>query len=124
MNKPQPVNLQLTSMKFPATAIISILHRASGVILFFLIPFILWALAVSLKSAAGFQQLHAFLTTPVMKFILWGSLSALVYHFVAGLRHLLMDFGFAEGKQSGKVSAVITMSIAVIIIAVLGVLIW
>lgn len=124
MNKQRPVNLQLTSIKFPSTAIVSILHRISGVVLFLSIPILLWVFSCSLSSARSFHHLQVWLAHPLMKFILWGILAMLIYHFVAGVRHLLMDYGFAEAKQSGKTSAVVAIVIAIVVILVAGIIIW
>lgn len=124
MNKKRPVNLQLTTIRFPATAIVSILHRISGVILFLFLPVMLWILSLSLSSAEGFNALQTCLAAPGMKFILWVMLSALAYHLVAGIRHLLMDFGWGEEKRSGKISAFFAMGLATILVILLGVLIW
>jgi succinate dehydrogenase / fumarate reductase, cytochrome b subunit len=105
-------------------AIVSILHRISGVILFLLIPLMLWGLRLSLTSETSFNDLHDYLTTSYVKFILWCCLSALIYHVVAGVRHILMDMGIGEELKSGKVSAVLTLLISVVFIILTGVWLW
>jgi succinate dehydrogenase / fumarate reductase cytochrome b subunit len=124
VTKKRPVNLQLTTMQFPATAIVSILHRVSGFVIFLLLPLFLWMLSASLGSVDQFDALKACMTSPVMKFILWIILSAIAYHVVAGLRHLLMDFGVAEEKESGKIGAITAMVLAFVVILVMGIIIW
>ena len=64
------------------------------------------------------------LTSPVIKFVTWGILSALAYHMVAGFKHLLMDFGIGETKRAAPIGAVITVLISLIFIVTLGVWIW
>lgn len=124
MKKRRPKNLNLLTIRFPVPAIASILHRISGFILFLAIPFVLWGLHSSLTSPQSFDELHECLTTPWVRFIFWGCLSAFWFHFVAGIRHLLMDIGTAEGKQSGWVSAILTILIAAILIILTGVWLW
>lgn len=124
MSNKRPVNLQLTTIKFPVTAIVSILHRISGLVIFLLLPLLLWMLSSSLSSAESFDALQTCLSAPWVKLIVWGLLAAIVYHVFAGIRHLLMDFGVAEEKQSGKVGAYITIILAVVAIVIVGMMIW
>lgn len=124
MKHQRPINLNLFTIRFPIPAIVSILHRISGVILFLLIPFLLWSLSLSLSSPDDFDQLHQFLTTPIMKFILWASISALIYHFVAGIRHLLMDIELGVELKSGRLSAFVTLLISIILIILAGIWLW
>lgn len=125
MKKQQrPKNLNLFTIRFPVPAIASILHRISGFILFILIPFILWGLFLSLDSEQSFDNLHQVLSTSWIKFVVWGSLSAFLYHFIAGIRHLLMDIGIGEELKSGRLSAMLTMAIAFILIILTGVWLW
>ncbi|CPR13703.1 Succinate dehydrogenase cytochrome b-556 subunit [Brenneria goodwinii] len=61
----------------------------------------------------------------VVKFIVWGILTALAYHIVGGLRHLMMDFGYIEEDLSaGKRSANISFVITVVLSLLAGVLVW
>lgn len=124
MKQQRPRNLNLFTIRFPIPAIVSILHRISGVILFLLIPFIIWGLNLSLSSGQDYDDLHQFLTTPIMKFIIWGSLSAFIYHLVAGIRHILMDMGIGEELKSGRLSSQITIIISVILIILAGIWLW
>lgn len=124
MKNQRPKNLNLFTIRFPIPAIVSILHRISGVILFLLIPIVLWGLYLSLSSQQNFDDLHQFLLTPGMKFFLWCSLSAFLYHLVAGIRHLLMDIGIGEELRSGKISAILTIVIAALLIILTGVWLW
>jgi succinate dehydrogenase / fumarate reductase, cytochrome b subunit len=120
----RPVNLNLFTIRFPIAAIVSILHRISGVILFLLIPIMLWGLSLSLASPDSFDSLHQFLTHPIMKFIIWASMSALIYHLVAGIRHLLMDLQVGVELKSGRISATLTLLISVLLIVMAGIWIW
>ncbi|MBU2712949.1 succinate dehydrogenase, cytochrome b556 subunit [Zooshikella harenae] len=124
MNSKRPVNLDLRTIKLPLPAYTSILHRISGVILFIGIAFLLWALDTSLSSQEGFNTIQATLAHPFAKLITWGLVSALLYHFVAGIKHLLMDIDIGDGKESGTLGAKATIVVSVILIVLAGVWIW
>lgn len=124
MKAKRPVNLNLFKIHFPAPAIVSILHRASGVIVFLLLPLLLWLLSSSLHSQASFDALHDSLTHPVLTFFIWVLLSALFGHLVAGIRHLLMDAGIGESLQGGRFSSYFVFIISAIGIVLLGVWLW
>ncbi|WP_406663063.1 succinate dehydrogenase cytochrome b556 subunit [Gallaecimonas sp. GXIMD1310] len=124
VKKQRPVNLELQTIRFPITAIASILHRVSGVIMFFAVGFLIWMLAESLSSEAGFDMVKAMMTGFVAKFIIWGILTALAYHLVGGLRHLVMDMGYWEELPSGNASAYATLVITVILSVLAGVWLW
>lgn len=124
MNQKRPVNLDLGTMKFPAMAIASILHRISGLVLFLLLPFMLYFLSMSLNSAETFAELHTMLASPFHKLLLWAFSAALVYHLLAGIRHLLMDLGFGEDVNAGRHSAIFVIVLTVILTIFLGIWIW
>ncbi|MBY5922244.1 succinate dehydrogenase cytochrome b556 subunit [Ferrimonas balearica] len=125
MNKQRPVYLDLQQIQFPATAIASILHRVSGVILFVSIAVLLWLLATSLGSAQGFASVSEIMNSPIAKFVVWGILTALAYHFCGGIRHLLMDLGHFEGSmESGNNSARAAMAITVVLSVIAGIWLW
>jgi succinate dehydrogenase / fumarate reductase cytochrome b subunit len=116
----RPVNLDIGSIKLPITSYVSILHRVSGVILFFAVAIFLWMLESSLASEESFNQLAESFNNPICQFIIWGSLAALAYHAVAGIRHLIMDFGVGEDSfESGRNSAWAAVVSAVVVIGLI-----
>jgi len=127
VNKKRPVNLDIGTIKLPITSYVSILHRASGVILFFAVAVMLYLLEASLASEQRFESLKVWFTNPLLQFVIWGSLAALAYHVIAGLRHLIMDFGFGEdsfevGRRTAWVAAVV--AIITILAITIGVFLW
>ncbi len=122
--KSRPVNLDLQTIHFPPAAIASILHRVSGVITFVAIGILLWLLATSLSSPQGFHYVQSLLGSVFIKFILWGILTALAYHIVGGIRHLLMDLGYFEELESGARSAKITFIVTVVLSVLAGIFVW
>lgn len=125
VNSQRPVNLDIRTIKLPVTAYASILHRISGVILFVSLIIVLFLLDRSLSSEHGFDQVKNWMSSFVVKFIVWGMLSALIYHIVAGVRHLIMDLGYGETLETGRLGAKLVLIIAVILIIIAGVwIVW
>lgn len=124
MHDSRPKNLNLFTIRFPIPAIASILHRVSGVILFLAIPLILCALKSSLMSEQDFNDIHQALDGPIPKFILWALLSSFIFHFVAGIRHLLMDINIGVELKSGRLGAIAVFAIAILLIVLTGIWLW
>ncbi|MFC6477995.1 succinate dehydrogenase, cytochrome b556 subunit [Pseudomonas asuensis] len=124
VNSKRPVNLDLRTIKLPITAYTSILHRISGVILFIGLAALLYGLDLSLSSEDGFARVKAFLAYPLVKLVIWAVLSALLYHLVAGVRHLIMDMGVGETLQGGKLGSQIVLIVSAVLIVLVGVWVW
>jgi succinate dehydrogenase / fumarate reductase cytochrome b subunit len=124
VNDKRPVNLDLTTIRFPITAIVSITHRVSGIILYGAIAVLLWMLQASLASEQSFNELKKLLSSPLARIIVWGTVAALAYHLVMGVRHMIMDLGFGESLEGGRRGAQIAVVIAVILIVLAGVWVW
>ncbi|KJF96420.1 succinate dehydrogenase cytochrome b556 subunit [Photobacterium angustum] len=124
VKKPRPVNLDLQTIRFPLTAIASILHRVSGVITFVSLAILLWLLNLSLSSPEGFTSAASVTDSFFVKFILWGVLTALFYHIVLGVRHLLMDLGYFEEMDTGIASTKVSFAIVAVLAVFAGGLVW
>ena len=124
MKDKRPVNLDLTAFKWPLPALTSITHRITGVFLFFGTAVLLYLLQLSLESESGFQQVTDYLTMPLVKFVVWVIVAGLLYHLIAGVKHLIMDFGIGETLEGGKTGAILTIVISAIAIVISGVWIW
>ncbi len=124
MKKQRPVNLELNTIKFPPSAVSSILHRVTGVAMFFALLFVIWAWAVSVSSAEGFANVQMLMDGIVGKLIAIGTASALTYHILGGVRHAMMDMGHFEELKSGNVSAQVVIALWVVLTVVLGVALW
>ena len=120
----RPVNLDLTTFRFPPAAIASILHRISGVILFLFIPFSLWILQQSLASPEDFDTVREYFAIFWIKLLIWAVFSGFFYHLIAGIRHLLMDSGVGEEKSSGQLSGKIVIGVGLVLSILIGVWLW
>ncbi len=122
MNKKRPVNLDIGTIQLPITSYVSILHRVSGVVLFAAIAVFLWVLDASLSSEESFNAIKDCIGSTFFQLIIWASLAALAYHLVAGVRHLVMDFGVGETLEGGRLGAMIALIAAAVLIVLAGVL--
>lgn len=101
------------------------MHRVTGVILFVGLIFAFWALSKSLSSPAGFDAVsHALASNFLAKLIAWGLVSALAFHFVAGIKHLFMDADVGVTLEGGVQKAQITVIASAVLIILAGVWIW
>lgn len=124
VKKQRPVNLELNTIKFPPAAVSSILHRVTGVAMFFALLFVIWAWAVSVSSPEGFANVQAIMDGICGKLIAIGTASALTYHILGGLRHVVMDLGHWEELESGNLSAKVAIGLWIVLTIVLGVALW
>ena len=120
----RPVNLDIGTMRLPITAWASITHRASGVFLFAGMAVLIWALDASLRSPESFASLQETLATPVAKLVIWAVLAGLIYHSLAGIKHLIADFGIGETMEGGVTGARIVIALSVVLSLLAGVWIW
>lgn len=124
MKSNRPVNLDLTTIRMPVTAIASITHRITGVGLFFAVGFLLWALSASLGSPEGFSQVQSVMSHWFAKLIAWGITSFVVYHLIAGIKHLIMDAGYFETNETGPMASKVVFGLSAVGIVLVGVWVW
>jgi succinate dehydrogenase / fumarate reductase cytochrome b subunit len=113
--------------RLPPAGWVSILHRASGLVMFILLPFIIWMFDTSLTSeitneqftavfVAGYKVFPGWLFKLVALALIW----AYLHHLIAGLRHLWMDATHAVTLQFGRQSAIFTLVTSVVLTLALG----
>lgn len=124
MNTERPVYLSLTQFRWPFAAIASIAHRITGVFLFAALGYLLWLLAMALESPEGYQQAAAMLAAPLPKLVVWAVLTALAYHLLAGLKHLVMDFHYWDNLQAGRVTSTSVFVLTAIAAILVGAWLW
>ena len=114
--------------RLPLAGWVSILHRASGAMLFVLLPFIVWMLDTSLSSEISHSQFIALFLGGVgwlpgwfFKLVALALIWAYLHHFIAGLRHLWMDATHSVGLEFGRNSAVVTLALSGLLTLLLGV---
>jgi len=129
--KPRPgENMRLLDAlgyRLPLAGVVSILHRASGGLMFILMPFIIWMFDTSLTSEISYAQFTAvfaggvgFLPGWFFKLVALALIWAYLHHFIAGVRHLWMDATHAVTLEFGRKSAVFTLAVSVVLTLALG----
>lgn len=111
-------------MRFPITAIVSILHRLSGILLFLLLPLMLYVADYMLRSSINYQIVLQWFQNLPFKIIMWILGCATIYHIIAGIRHLLLDAGYFDSKRAGTVSSQMVIIISFLLSCWLGVYLW
>ncbi len=112
---PRPKNLNLLTVKFPFSAVMSVGHRAAGIVLFLSLPYVLYLLQMSLASEAGFIQAQAELSGVWIKLIMTALVWALAHHFIAGIRYFLLDVDIGIDRQTAQKTALLVMILGVVI---------
>jgi len=128
--KQRPGTMRLidaTQYRLPPAGWVSILHRVSGIIMFVLLPFIIWLLDNSLNSDITYQYIAdvfvgglGFVPGWFFKLTVLALIWAYLHHFTAGVRHLYMDATHSVTKEFGRTSAVATLAISLLLTAALG----
>ena len=129
--KPRPgENMRLLDAlgyRLPLAGVVSILHRASGGLMFILLPFIIWMFDTSLTSEISYAQFTAvfaggvgFLPGWFFKLVALALIWAYLHHFIAGVRHLWMDATHAVTLEFGRKSAVFTLAVSGVLTLALG----
>ena len=124
MTDKRPININPLSIRLPITAIVSILHRISGFLVFLLIPLLLWILELTLKSQSGFSSVQQLLNAPLLKFSIWVFVASLIFHLLAGFRHLLMDMHLGESLKGGRFGAKLVIAVSFVLIAGAAYCLW
>ncbi len=114
----RPRFLHLLQIRQPVTALVSITHRISGVLLFLALPVAVWLLHLSLRSEGDFRSVQAWLATPAARLagvlLLW----AILHHFFAGLRFLLLDVDVGLSLKAARASAFAVFAVVAILFVV------
>ena len=113
---PRPMSPHLQIWKWHATMAASIMHRMTGIALYFG-SFLIgaWILALAAGEEA-FSVVESIVTSPFGQIVLFLWCVAVLFHFANGIRHLIWD-GPKAGFTPGVASAV---SIFNFVFAVVG----
>ena len=106
MNSPRYLNLFKIALPMPGIS--SILHRISAVAIFVLSLPMMGILVFSLSSEANYKITISLFENIIFKSLFFLFITAIFYHFVSGLRHIVMDFGYWETLRAGRMSALAT----------------
>ena len=119
--------IEALQYRLPLAGMVSILHRASGMMMFFLLPFIVWMFDASVTSEVSFDSFTSAFVAGIgplpgmlVKLVALALIWAYLHHAVAGVRHLWMDATHSVTRQQGHSSAVATLVISIVLTIALG----
>lgn len=119
--------IEATQYRLPPAAVVSILHRLSGILMFVLLPFIIWLLDKSLTSEVSYGAFSSVFVSGLwifpailVKLVVLALIWAYLHHFIAGLRHLWMDATHSVSKEFGRSSALVTLGLSIVLTLALG----
>ncbi|HZF78292.1 MAG TPA: succinate dehydrogenase, cytochrome b556 subunit [Rubrivivax sp.] len=130
MTRPRPGTMRLidaVKYRLPASGWVSILHRASGALMFFLLPFVVWLFDVSLTSEISYESFTSaflagigFVPAWMVKLVVLALIWSYLHHLIAGIRHLWMDATHSVSLQQGSSSAKLTLVSSLVLTVLLG----
>ncbi len=130
MTRPRPGTMRLldaVKYRLPPAGWVSILHRVSGILMFALLPLIIWLFDMSLSSEISYDTFTSafvagigFVPGWLVKLVVLALIWAYLHHFIAGVRHLWMDMTHSVSKEQGRSSAVLTLAGSVVLTVLLG----
>ena len=133
LNKPRPefrnINAftDLTTYRLPPAGWVSILHRISGILMFLLMPFIVWMFDASVSSEISYEGFTSafsaglgFVPGWFVKLVALALIWAYLHHLIAGIRHLYMDATHSVTKEFGKSSALVVLALSIGLTVILG----
>lgn len=113
--------------RLPLAGVVSILHRVSGMLMFVLLPLIVWFFDTSLSSEISFERFAGAFVSGIgwvpgwlIKLVALALIWSYLHHFIAGVRHLWMDMTHSVTKEQGRSSAVITLAASAVLTVALG----
>jgi succinate dehydrogenase / fumarate reductase cytochrome b subunit len=123
--KPRPVYLDLVAIRQPLPAIVSILHRVSGALLFLVgIPALLWGVQMTLTSAEAFGAWKSAMAQPFAKLVALALTWAYLHHLLAGVRHLMLDLHIGIDLPAARRSSALVLVVALLLTALVAVRLW
>ncbi len=120
----RPKYLNLVQIRMPVTALVSILHRASGALLFLALPWLLWWWQVSLASADAFASLQAMMTHWFARLVMLGLVWSYLHHVCAGIRHLMLDVDVGTELAAARLSSKLVLGISITLTLLIGAALW
>lgn len=120
----RPSYLNLLQIRLPLPALVSILHRVSGAVLFLALPLLLYWLQESLTSFDAYVALSTVFSHWVVKCSAIGLAWGYSHHLCAGIRHLLLDLDIGTDLAAARFSGKLVLAISVLLTILAGARLW
>lgn len=120
----RPKYLNLFQIRMPVPAVVSIMHRASGAVLFLALPLLLWWWQLSLASIDTFSAFQTMVSHWFVKLVLLALLWGYLHHLCAGIRHLVMDLDVATDLPAARLTSWLVLVVSIALTLLTGALLW
>jgi succinate dehydrogenase / fumarate reductase cytochrome b subunit len=130
MTRARPGTMRLVDAlqyRLPLAGVVSILHRASGGLMFLLLPFVIWLFDASITSEVSYERFASAFVAGIgvvpawgVKLVVLALIWAYLHHAIAGVRHLWMDATHSVSKEQGRSSAIATLALSLVLTLALG----
>lgn len=121
-NNKRPVFLNLFKIHLPVTAVVSVAHRLTGIVLFLMIPVLIYLLGLSLDGPEGFNRVRHLAESPLWHAAMILSGWFLAHHFFAGIRYLLIDIDIGVAAAASRRGAWLVLAASIVTVLFLGAL--
>ena len=119
MTDNRPVYLNLFKIRLPVAGMVSLIHRATGVLLFLVLPFAVYLLDLSIESEKSFAEVQQLLDQPMVLILQILVLWSLAHHFFAGIRFLLIDAEIGIDESPARVGAWLVFAAEIVTVLVI-----
>ena len=116
----RPKYLNLVKIRLPLPGFVSILHRASGVLLILALPFVVWVLDVALRDAQSYQKVAAVMANPVMKLVALAAIWSVMHHLCAGIRFLFLEAHIGVDLPAARLTSLLVLLISIVLTLAVG----
>lgn len=108
----RPLSPHLQIYRLPVTAVLSITHRITGVLLAFGLLFLVMGLMAAAAGPASYGKFQAFFAGFAGQALLWCWMYALFFHLCHGVRHLVWDTGSGFGREYLQIAAYLEIAVS------------
>ena len=115
LNDSRPLSPHLQIYKLPPTAMMSVLHRGTGVVISIGTLFLVWVLAKAAMGPAAFEGTQNLVSSWFGYLVLFGFTFSLYAHFCNGIRHLLWDIGYGFDVSKANAGAIASLGAAIVL---------
>ncbi len=112
-NDSRPLSPHLQIYKLPLTAMMSVLHRGTGVVISIGTLLLVWVLAKAAMGPDAFAGTQWLLSSWFGYLVLIGFTFALYAHFCNGIRHLIWDMGYGFDVSKASIGAMVSLITAI-----------
>ena len=114
-NKNHPLSPHLQIYRLPLTALLSITHRITGVLLAIGSLLLIWLLVAAAQGAEAYTALIVHFKAWYGQVFLIAYLFGLYLHFCNGVRHLFWDAGYGFELETVDITAKIAIVVAILL---------